>query len=217
MVILPLEKKLKKRMHKTIALVQDLLVMEIYDSFSSAVIHGGTAIWRCYGSNRFSEDVDFYFPPRLKKARFEDLQTSLKGKGFSILKFKKTDNSIFAKFSNLNAVVRLEVLFKGVKDFVTKDFEMSDGTSILVNTLKPEEMVKEKISAYLKRRKTRDLYDVFYLVKSVEDKEKVRDELADFLKKFRKPADEREFKALIISGSIPKPGEMLGAIQRWVR
>jgi len=38
---------------------------------------------------------------------------------------------------------------------------MTDGISILVNTLTLEEVIIEKVSAYLKRRKIRDLYDIF--------------------------------------------------------
>jgi hypothetical protein len=55
LVILPLVKKLKKKIHRAIALAQDIIVLEIYEKSPSAVIHGGTAIWRCYGSNRFQK------------------------------------------------------------------------------------------------------------------------------------------------------------------
>jgi predicted nucleotidyltransferase component of viral defense system len=72
MVTLPIDKKLKKKIHKTVALAQDILVLELYDKFPSAVIHGGTAIWRCYGSNRFSEEIDVYLPVALKATNFQD-------------------------------------------------------------------------------------------------------------------------------------------------
>jgi len=68
--MLPIDKKLKKRTHKIVALAQDILVMELYNSFTNAIIHGGTAIWRCYGSNRFSEDVDVYLPFSAKIINF---------------------------------------------------------------------------------------------------------------------------------------------------
>ena len=56
---IPLAMRLRKRIHRVVALAQDLMVMEAYDS-PGAVIHGGTAIWRCYRRNWFSEEVDFY-------------------------------------------------------------------------------------------------------------------------------------------------------------
>jgi len=217
MTILPIDKRLKKRMHKIVALAQDILVMEIYDHLSNAIIHGGTATWRCYGSNRFSEDVDVYLPLNMKKENFENFLSSLKGKGFVVEKFKKTNNSIFSKFSYTGVTVRFEVLFKNVKNFVTKAFEMSDGTSILVNTLNSEDMIIEKVSTYLKRRKVRDLYDISFLLKFVENKEKIKNALMKLTKEFMQPIDEKELKVLIISGSVPTVEDMLNTVRKWVR
>jgi predicted nucleotidyltransferase component of viral defense system len=217
MVTLPIDKKLKKKIHKTIALAQDILVLELYDRFPSTVIHGGTAIWRCYGSNRFSEDIDVYLPLTLKSIDFQEFLDSLKRKGFIIQKFKRTSNSIFAKFSYSDAIVRFEAVFKNVKNFVTKQFEMIDGTFILVKTLKPEEIIKEKVLAYLKRRKVRDLYDIFFLLRFVEKKEEVGKVLNQLIKNFQKPIDEKELKVLIISGSIPTVEEMVEEVSKWVR
>jgi len=216
MVILPIEKKLRKKIHKQVALAQDILILEVYNIFPKAIIHGDTAIWRCYGSNRFSEDVDFYFPPEVKE-KLQVLTENLKKRGFIIEKFKRTNNTIFAKFSYLNTSIRLEAVLKKIKNYVTKNFEMSDGTFILVNTLSPEEMILEKISAYKKRKKVRDLYDIFFLLKFVENKEKIKEALKDFLEKFEKPEDEKELKVLIISGSIPNVESMVEAMRAWVR
>jgi predicted nucleotidyltransferase component of viral defense system len=216
MVILPIEKKLRKKIHKQVALAQDILILEVYNIFPKAIIHGDTAIWRCYGSNRFSEDVDFYFPLEVKE-RLQVLTENLKKRGFIIEKFKRTNNTIFAKFSYLNTSIRLEAVFKKIKNYVTKNFEMSDGTFILVNTLSPEEMILEKISAYKKRKKVRDLYDIFFLLKFVENKEKIKEALKDFLEKFEKPEDEKELKVLIISGSIPNVESMVEVMRAWVR
>jgi len=216
MVILPIEKKLRKKIHKQVALAQDILILEVYNIFPKAIIHGDTAIWRCYGSNRFSEDVDFYFPLEVKE-RLQVLTENLKKRGFIIEKFKRTNNTIFAKFSYLNTSIRLEAVFKKIKKYVTKNFEMNDGTFILVNTLSPEEMILEKISAYKKRKKVRDLYDIFFLLKFVENKEKIKEALKDFLEKFEKPEDEKELKVLIISGSIPNVESMVEVMRAWVR
>jgi len=214
MVVLPLDKRLKKQLHRNIALAQDILIMEIYNVFPQAVIHGGTALWRCYGSNRFSEDVDLYLPISARKESFRSLLDGLLGKGFIIEKFKKTGSSIFSKYSYLGVAVRLEAVFKKVEAPVLRKFEMIDGTFILVNTLKPEEMLEEKIRTYLERRKVRDLYDVFFLTRTVE-KQKVRGSALKLVEKFTMPIDEKELKALIISGSIPKAEEMLESVRRW--
>jgi predicted nucleotidyltransferase component of viral defense system len=213
-VVLPLDKRLKKRLHRNVALAQDILIMEVYNSFPQAVIHGGTALWRCYGSNRFSEDVDIYLPISARKESFRSLLDGLVRKGFIIEKFKKTGSSIFSKYSYLGVVVRLEAVFKKVEATVLREFEMIDGTFILVNTLKPEEMLEEKIRTYFERRKVRDLYDVFFLTRTVE-KERVRGSALKLIEKFTTPVDEKELKALIISGSIPEAEEMLESVKRW--
>jgi predicted nucleotidyltransferase component of viral defense system len=217
MVILPINKKLKKRMHRLIALAQDILVIELYDKFPSTIIHGGTAIWRCYGSNRFSEDVDVYFPLALKKENFKRFLDDLKSKGFVVEKFRRTNNSIFAKFSYLNAIVSFEAIFKNIKNFLVRPFEMSDGSSILVNTLTPEDIIKEKVSVYLERRRIRDLYDIFFLLKFVEKRENVKEALAKLINNFEKPLDEKELKVLIISGSVPSVENMLREVRKWVK
>lgn len=56
----------------------------LYRIFPGGALHGGTAIWRCYSGNRFSEDVDAYvdkdiekidrFFEELKKAGFKNSQ-----------------------------------------------------------------------------------------------------------------------------------------------
>jgi predicted nucleotidyltransferase component of viral defense system len=217
MVILPISKKLKKRVHRLIALAQDILVIELYDKFPSTIIHGGTAKWRCYGSNRFSEDVDVYFPLTLKKENFKRFLDDLKSKGFSVEKFKKTNNSIFAKFSYLDVIVSLEAVFKNIKNFLVRPFEMSDGSSILVNTLTPEDIIKEKVSVYLERRKIRDLYDIFFLLKFVEKRENIKGVLTKLISNFKKPLDEKELKVLIISGSAPSVENMLREVSKWVK
>jgi len=60
LVKIPLEKRLKKRMDVEIAFLQDEVVEILYAIESRLVLHGGTAVWRCYGGNRLSEDLDFY-------------------------------------------------------------------------------------------------------------------------------------------------------------
>jgi predicted nucleotidyltransferase component of viral defense system len=212
-----INKKFKKRIHKLIALAQDILVIELYDKFPSTIIHGGTAIWRCYGSNRLSEDVDAYFPLALKKENFKRFLDDLKSKGFVVEKFGRKNNSIFAKFSYLNAIVSFEAVFKNIKNFLVRPFEMSDGSSILVNTLTPEDIIKEKVSVYLERRRIRDLYDIFFLLKFVEKRENVKEVLTKLINNFKRPLDKKELKVLIISGSVPSVENMLREVRKWVK
>jgi len=216
MVIIPLYKKIKKRIHKDIALAQDILVAEIYHYFPKAVLHGGTAIWRCLGSNRFSEDLDFYLPPFVPH-KLNLFLKSLKDNGLLKIKFKQTSRAIFSRFSYQEAIISLEAVIKRVKDYETKPFEMIDGGTTIVNTLKSESLLKEKVASYLARQKIRDLYDIFFLLSFVEKNYQVRTLLNNFLSKYKAPKDEKDLKTLIIVGAVPKTNDMLKIIEKWAR
>jgi predicted nucleotidyltransferase component of viral defense system len=218
MVILPLHQKLKKKLHKTIALAQDILIMKMYDKFPSAVVHGGTAIWRCYGSNRFSEDVDVYLQLKDKnKERLEDFFEILKSQGLLIKKFKMTNNTLFSKISYGKVEIRFEAAFKNINHPAVKPFELTDGSFINVLTFSPEDLILEKILAYKKRKKIRDLYDIHFLLKFVTNRKKIEENLKEFIKTIEKPVDEKELPTLIISGVAPDVNSIIRRIATWVR
>jgi predicted nucleotidyltransferase component of viral defense system len=211
--MMPLILKLRKARHKEVAIAQDLIVEELYTVFERAVLHGGTAIWRCYQGNRFSEDIDAYLPRDLPKVNvfFENLEK----KGFSIIKKKISEHSIFSELQLKSVAVRFEAIFKQ-KDGSLKEYETTDGNLITVYTLTPEELVAEKINAYLARLKIRDLYDVFFLLRHVKSKEEVAKDVGKLLNNFKSPADKDELKVLIITGLVPDVKKMLDYIKRWI-
>ena len=213
--MLPITLKLKRKPHKEIAYAQDLIVETLYSFFQKAVIHGGTAIWRCYSGNRFSEDVDVYIAR--DKNKINEMFSSLENRGFLVIKKRIKENSLYSTLRFNRSIVRLEALFKSMKYPFLKEYEASDGISINVFTLTPEGLIKEKISAYLKRRKIRDLYDIFFLLRYVKDKKSINKDLKDFIKNFINPIDEQDLKALIISGPTPTSKNMLEYIERWAK
>lgn len=211
-------KKLRKKVHKSIAIGQDILITEAYKIFPSMVIHGGTAVWRCYGSNRFSEDVDVFLGSNYKnKTLLEKFKNNLVKQGFKVLKFKTTNNTLFSKFLFLDQVFSFEVVFKNIKDFITKPFELVDGTFINVYTLEPEQLIVEKVEVFLKRFKIRDLYDIYFLLNFIENKEKIKTPLTKLLVNFKQPKGAAELKTLVIVGSVPRVDDMLRVIKKWVR
>ncbi|MCX6799469.1 MAG: nucleotidyl transferase AbiEii/AbiGii toxin family protein, partial [Candidatus Diapherotrites archaeon] len=165
-MIIPLEKRLRKRQQVEVGQLQDELVDVVYELDNSAVLHGGTAIWRCYSGNRFSEDLDFYAP--VQKGFQERFLQKTRLRGLRVLKFKKTQNLVFTKISNENAEVRVELNFSSRKKGAVRAYERVNGTIADVLALTPEELVLEKINAYKSRRFVRDIYDVFHLSRLVE-------------------------------------------------
>lgn len=204
--------KLKKAAHRDIAKGQDIIVQALYEVEGAAVIHGGTSIWRCYGGNRFSEDVDVYLPNKEKVgAIFEHFVK----KGFRIDKKKVGDNSVYSTLQFQRVIVRFEAIFKKMVGSL-RDYETVEGTFIPVYTLSPEQLLGEKMAAYQGRKKIRDLYDIFFLLKFVQEREKVKPLLQRLLMEFPKPADEPELKILILDSLVPTSQGMKDYIQRWL-
>lgn len=210
---IPLNLKLKKKVQKDIAYAQDVLIEELYVFFPKAVIHGGTAIWRCYSSNRFSEDIDVYIPKDGK--RIEGLFLSLEKKGFKIVKKRVKQNSLYSELTFGRTSLRFEATFQTKKP-ILKRYETSESFFISVYTLTPKDLIIEKIGAYLKRRKIRDLYDVFFLLNYAKSNG-IQEHLKKLIKNFTSPKDEESLKATIISGAIPNSKQLLEGIRRWVK
>lgn len=210
--MIPLILRVRKENHKQIAKAQDLIVETLYEIFDDAVLHGGTAIWRCYKGNRFSEDVDAYIPKNAKKINL--FFSSLAKKGFQIKKKKISENSIYSNLSLNNTDVRFEAIFKKVRGFL-KEYETAESNLITVYTLTPEEFIHEKVSTYMKRKKIRDLYDVFFLLRHVNNSEEIKKELDKLAKNYEKPADEQDLKVIIIEGLVPSSDKMMEYIRNY--
>lgn len=210
---IPLVLRLKKQAHRNIALAQDIIIEQVYNYFSNAVLHGGTAIWRCYNSNRFSEDIDVYIPKNKKS--IEAFFESLKNKDFIVIKKKITKNSLFSILQFDRVIVRFKALFKKpLPKGSLAEFERANASLFTVYVLTPEELINEKVYTYLKRRKIRDLYDIFFLLRHVRHKIKIFKALKEFITKFKNPPDEKELKVLIIEGIVPSSNKMLDYIKR---
>lgn len=213
MVKIPLNLKLKKKIQKEIAIVQDVVVEELYNFFPKAVIHGGTAIWRCYNGNRFSEDIDVYI--KKDEKRINDFFNSLEKRGFKIAKKRLKENSLYSELIFNRIPVRFEATFQ-IKKSILKKYETSESFFISVYILTAENLIIEKISTYLKRQKIRDLYDIFFLLNYAK-KNKIIEYLKKLIKNFTKPKDEENLKAIIISGAIPNSKQLIEEIKRYIK
>jgi len=209
---IPLFNRLGKRIHVETALLQDEVVDIVYKLLPKAVLHGGTAVWRCYAGNRFSEGLDFYIS--LNNTFRDDFANALESRGLSLLKFKKTRNTIFSKVSNGTVEVRFEASFRKPAAVEARPFERVDGSFTSVFTLSPENLLLEKAEAYSNRRLVRDLYDVFVLSSMVESNKAFSKKVFLFVEKGRLPVDEKNLKAIVFSGAIPSFKQMSLAIKR---
>ncbi|MCL5672640.1 MAG: nucleotidyl transferase AbiEii/AbiGii toxin family protein [Thaumarchaeota archaeon] len=212
----PLARRLKRRNHREVAFAQDVLVGEAYDAYPACVLHGGTAIWRCYGGSRFSEDLDVYLPGASAAADSRFRQGVL-AKGAKELKFRRTGRTLCAKFEIGGGTVSFEGALRDPPGREVRGYETLSGGSVMVSVLPPGELLVEKASAYADRRKVRDLYDVLFLTGAAEADGRARGAVRSLLDGYAPPVDGRELKALVLTGVVPTPGEMVEALERWAR
>ncbi len=208
---LPLLLRIKKEAHRKIAQGQDMILEAVYATFEKPILHGGTAIWRCYGGKRFSEDLDFYLPKQ--KQNIEQLFLSLEKKGFKVLKKKISERSIYSELAFERITIRLEATFQK-KEATLADYETVNGRIIKIYSLSPEEFISEKVNAYLQRFKIRDLWDIYFLLGLVRDHRLVAKDLQRLLKHYKKPIDESDLQILILEGIVPNADQMIHYIQR---
>ena len=207
---IPLQVKLKKESHRKIAYVQDIIVKEVYSILNKPVLHGGTAIWRCYKGKRFSEDLDFYFQKDKEKINF--LFDRLKKIGFEIKKRKISENSVYSELVLDRTSVRLEGTFQKILGVIS-DYETSDGNLITIYSLTIEDFIIEKVNTYLKRFKVRDLWDIFFLLKYIKNPNELK-EINVLIKNYKKPIDEDNLSTILLEGIVPSSDEMIEYIKK---
>lgn len=208
---IPLILKLKRSNHKKIAEAQDLIIQELYKIFDKAVLHGGTALWRCYNGTRFSEDIDVYIPRDMKK--INRLFDNFEKIGFKLEKKKIGENSIYSNLNFNGTYVRFEALFKKIKGYL-QEYTKAGGSLITIYTLTPEELIIEKSATYQKRMKIRDLYDVFFLLRHIKINPEIKKSLTNLINNFKQPVDKEDLRIIIIEGVIPSVEDMLSRIKR---
>lgn len=209
---LPLEKRLRKESHRQIGRLQDELMEIAYNVSPLFVLHGGTELWRCFGGGRFSEDIDLYLPEASADLD-ERLKEAITARGLAISKFKRTENLIYAKVSNPEAEVRLEINLAGRPFSAPLPYEKMDGSSMIVMALPLEKLILEKAAAYRSRKLIRDIYDVYFLSEKLEDG-KTGEELRGFAKTCPSPVDEENLQTIVYSGAVPTFEQMHLALRR---
>ena len=159
--------------------LQHLFLSHFYQKRESENIlfKGGTALRIIYGSPRFSEDLDFSSKNFLNKKRIESLfidtlseiskeniEVELKEAKFTsggylgILSYNLYDfkNEIFFEVSFRKKERLKKEIITIVSDYLP---------SYILVYLASEEIVKEKFLAVLKRKKPRDYYDLYFILR----------------------------------------------------
>lgn len=211
-----LRRFLRRREQLEIAEMQDIIVSLLINLIDPPpIFHGGTIIWRVYKSPRFSEDIDLYSQSISYEFK-EILDREVEAFNFKVVKFRETRNAVFCE---IDGPRRLRVEFlKNMWNFkiVEAEYELVNGGFILIKTLSPIDLLREKVWAYRDRRKARDLFDIYYLGKVLGLKNIVElREILSFLEK--PPRDWDELRVLILRGVPPSFKTVRESILRMVK
>jgi len=207
----PIEVKLKSSLQVAIARMQDLVVESLLSLNSAIVLHGGTAIWRCYNGKRFSYDLDIYVSKLQKKEIYNRLTWELSKRNLLMGYSTLASNVII--ISNNEAKMKLKMKLNARIKSIQREFERADGSFMFVNTLSAESFILEKINAYESRRYERDLYDIYYLVSTQGIGSKTKSMLRTFLNRIVPPVDKGSLKDIVYEGVAPSYNALIEGIK----
>lgn len=202
---------------------QNIILFILYQEYGNELtFKGGTALKKCYGLDRFSEDLDFTC---LNHVDTKKLELALKRFNLEFdIETKQYENG-------LKAIIRIKgPLYIGIRPSLCKfiiDFSFRENVilkpqiktigrfleeipSFDVFVMQEKEILAEKIRAIMTRTKARDVYDVWFLmqrgaefdIKLIEEKLKyygLEWDLKEFEKKLetKRGVWETELKPLI--------------------
>ncbi len=210
-----IEATLKNAAQRALARLQDAIIESLMEVEPAVVLHGGTAIWRCYGGNRFSEDIDVYATDAQVDAICSRLTWPLRARG-ATLEYSAHSTRLL-KVSNGEVRSRLEAMEPPHKmKPVQKEYAMVDGSKIFVNTLSVEDFISEKANTYSKRRYARDLYDLYQLTAAQKPSGRSRRLLSSFIKDVKTPVDGEKLRDLVYIGIAPSFDTMVTYINEAV-
>ncbi|MEM0202298.1 MAG: nucleotidyl transferase AbiEii/AbiGii toxin family protein [Candidatus Micrarchaeaceae archaeon] len=176
------------------------------------VMHGGTAIWRCYNGNRFSEDIDLYATDEQMKTLDKELTWALSKRDVK-LDYPKISMRVVT-FHDEFASSKLEAMKPEKKvASVEKEFERANGSRFFINTLSAEDLIIEKVYTYQKRRFIRDFYDIYHLLDMAKQTTKVKRALSSLVENIEAPIKGQNLSDLVYIGIAPSFGTMLNRIK----
>ncbi len=208
----PIETRLTTSEQVAAARLQDSIVEALVSLDDDIILHGGTAIWRCYNGNRFSEDVDIYATDSQMKNINNNLSFALSKRGVN-MDYSKYVQRVIGIF-NGSSRTKLEAMRpKGKIKTEGRQYEKTDGSKIMVRTLSIEDFISEKIATYKKRRFIRDMYDIYHLAQIEPLTRKSKTGLKGLINHIESPVDGQNLGDIVYAGIAPSFEVMLNTIK----
>lgn len=209
----PIETMLIDSRQLELAKLQDSITVALNKIDPSIVMHGGTAIWRCYHGNRFSDDIDVYASDAQAEKLNKELAWALSKQN---VKMEYPRNIRTVSAFNDTARAKIEAMGPiGCIRPVQREYERADGSKLIITTLSAEDFILEKIGTYEKRRYERDLYDIYHLTSLEPLSIKVKKRLRSFLDGLERPlAGKGGIAGLVYVGITPTFETMVELIKK---
>lgn len=208
----PIERLLKNESQVATARLEDSVVKAIYETDAGTVLHGGTAIWRCYNGYRFSSDVDLYLTDAQVKKFNHELTWNISK--YQMKHDPPSHDGRRIRVFNDYAGTMIEAMKPppGLKP-VSAFYEAVNDTRFAVKTLSIDNFVKEKMRTYEKRFYARDLFDVYQLVINHDILQDTKKQVLKFVEGIKRPKDENVLKDIVYVGPAPTFDEMINGIR----
>lgn len=171
-----LRRKTMTSLKKTHSQIIDEVLKYINLESDQFILKGGTALYKCYGLDRFSEDIDLDALSNQNIFNIIEQYCHKKKYPFNIQKNTGTVKRITIKYvETLDKDIEKDFETHGLKietSYRRKGFIPSDILTTVngIKTYKISELFKQKIGAYNNRYKLRDLYDICYIYLNFKDK-----------------------------------------------
>ncbi len=186
-------KRLTNKEHIEKDYYQDLLLFHLHQQTNKLIFKGGTALYKLYQLPRFSEDLDFSLIGETDLRAILTLAVE-KIPEAKINEIKELQGSFLCRirFSGIitsGNTVRIDISMNNplLEKFDVKNYVPTypDLNPFALRVMNVKEIVAEKIHALFAREKSRDLYDLFFLLRFVEfDKNLVQKKLSHFKMRF---------------------------------
>ncbi len=156
--------------------IQLALLYEIFKNNNQIIFKGGTALDLFYNSGRFSEDLDFDLLNKDGLSEIDEAIENFTNSGkytiFNNWENERDLNNSFVRYylkiasNEYDNVIDFVIDCSLDKPFLNPDSYIINyrDSIIKIPVMAIQEIVAEKVSAILSRKKARDLYDLYYLV-----------------------------------------------------
>ena len=156
-----------------------LFLKELFESKigKNLVFKGGTALRLCYGSPRFSQDLDFSSRKEIPKTGFFEIINSFPNK-FPQIKIDDLFSKRFTSFALLKVQqdylsrtfsVKIEISKRKETWQENRDFQSEiTPLTFLAQVVTSEKILEDKLDILKRRQEPRDLFDIWFISQRLE-------------------------------------------------